>query len=344
MSRSLRFGFGHFTTSVAFIQRPEALAADLEPVLTVADSNTGRLVPGAADGAVVPAGEASKCWEQVELIIRRAIESGLGRDGMLAGIGGGMVCDLTAFTASLYMRGCRLALVPTTVVAMVDAALGGKTAINIMGYKNMAGTFYPAGEVRVCVALLDTLPEREFRAGLAEVIKTALLGDEGLYSLLASSREAVLRREHAVMEEVVRRSLAVKGAIVEEDFRESGRRAVLNLGHTFGHALEKVTAFRLVNHGEAVAWGMGRALELGVALGVTDPRHAEEVKGLLASYGFRLRLAGLDPAGLLAAMAADKKKASGRLRLVLQRGMCDTLVRPAPQELILEVLQAGAAG
>ena len=182
-----------------------------------------------------------------------------------------MVCDLTAFAASLYMRGCRLTLVPTTLLAMVDAALGGKTAVNLGSAKNLVGTFYPAEEL----VHLDPRPghaaaQRELRCGLAEAIKTALLGDADLLDLLRRpARGAAPRGDPAALEQTVFRCLAVKGRIVENDLRESGERAVLNLGHTFAHALESATGFRRYRHGEAVAWGLGRALELGVALGVT---------------------------------------------------------------------------
>jgi 3-dehydroquinate synthase len=252
------------------------------------------------------------------------------------------VCDLTAFAASLYMRGCRLALVPTTLLAMVDAALGGKSALNLGRAKNLIGTFYPAEELVIWIPALATLPADELRSGLAEAIKTALLGDPDLLALLASRRAELLRGDPGALAQTVRRCLAVKGRIVENDLRESGPRAVLNLGHTFAHALESATGFRRYRHGEAVAWGLGRALELGVALGVTDRALAAEVTALLAAYGFRLgRPAGLSARTLLRAMRADKKRRGGGLRFVLLREVGSPEVRAVGEEPVLAALEAG---
>ncbi len=237
-------------------------------------------------------------------------------------MGGGVVCDLTAFAASLYMRGCRLTLMPTTLLAMVDAALGGKTAVNLGSAKNLVGTFYPAEELVIWIPALATLPQVELRCGLAEAIKTALLGDPELLALLRARRTDLLRGDPAALEETVYRCLAVKGRIVENDLRETGERAALNLGHTFAHALESATGFRRFRHGEAVAWGLGKALELGAALGVTERALAGRITALLEGYGFSLKNPpGLAPGTLLAAMRADKKRRAGGLRVVLLRAV-----------------------
>jgi 3-dehydroquinate synthase len=309
----------------------------------VFDRNAHRHHGRAAGRAVVlPAGETAKAWRWAEKILAFALEAGLGRDGRMVGIGGGVVCDLTAFAASLYMRGCRLALVPTTLLAMVDAALGGKSALNLGRAKNLIGTFYPAEELVIWIPALATLPADELRSGLAEAIKTALLGDPDLLALLASRRAELLRGDPGALAQTVRRCLAVKGRIVENDLRESGERAALNLGHTFAHALESATGFRRYRHGEAVAWGLGRALELGVALGVTDRALAAEVTALLAAYGFRLgRPAGLSARTLLRAMRADKKRRGGGLRFVLLREVGSPEVRAVGEEPVLAALEAG---
>ncbi len=313
MSDPLRFSIGGVTTEVRFVPPPIEPGTDL----VVVDGNTAGLLGGdARDPLVLPAGEKAKAWNSVSAILARCARSGLGRDAAIAGVGGGVICDVTAFAASLYMRGCGLVLVPTTLLAMVDAALGGKTGIDFLGYKNLVGTFYPARSILVCPAVLAGLPEREYLSGLAEVIKTAIIGDAGLFTLLETSCREVLARQPGVVEEMIRRSLAVKGRIVEEDPREQGRRAFLNLGHTFGHALESHTGFSGWTHGEAVAWGMGCALAAGVRLGITDPAFAERARALLERYGFR-READVDLGDLSAAFTRDKKRRAGRTRLVL---------------------------
>jgi 3-dehydroquinate synthase len=343
VTEAFRFRFGEHQTRVLFLDAPDLDGlGDSGQVLAVFDRNVYRLHGAGRPGAVVlPAGERGKSWRGAELILVSALKAGLDRDGRIVGVGGGVVCDLAAFAASLYMRGCRLALCPTSLLAMVDAALGGKTAINLGRAKNLVGTFHPAEQLQVCIPLLSTLPARELKAGLAEALKTALLGDAELLEMLERRRAEVLRGEPAVLEQVVHRSLAVKGRIVENDFRETGSRAVLNLGHTFGHALESATGFRRFNHGEAVAWGLGRALDLGVRLGVTGRELARRVTGLLRSYGFALEAPGRLSAGcLLQAMQADKKRRRDRLRVVLLHGVGRAELREVEEEAILATFSA----
>jgi 3-dehydroquinate synthase len=343
VSEAFAFRFGEFQTRVLFSDTgPQAVLA--EPgSLAVCDRNVRRLHCGSAPRAVVlPAGETAKVWGWAERILAAALKAGLGRDGRLVGVGGGVVCDLTAFAASLYMRGCRLTLIPTSLVAMVDAALGGKTAVNLGSAKNLAGTFYPAEELLIWIPALATLPPAELRCGLAEAIKTALLGDAALLELLRSRRADLLRGEPGALAQAVHRCLAVKGRIVENDLRESGGRAVLNLGHTFAHALESATGFRRFRHGEAVAWGLGRALELGVLLGITDAGLAGELEALLRDYGFELgNSRGLPARALLEAMRADKKRRAGGLRFVLLREVGSPEVRAVEEEPVLAALEAG---
>ena len=343
MSEAFLFHFGEYQTRVRFSGLgPESLLESTGS-LAVFDRNVHRLHGrSAARSVVLPAGETAKSWRWTEKILTAALEAGLGRDGRLVGVGGGVVCDLTAFAASLYMRGCRLSLVPTTLLAMVDAALGGKTALNLGSAKNLVGTFYPAEELVIWIPALATLPEAELRSGLAEAIKTALLGDPALLELLRARRTDLLLGEPEALEEAVFRSLAVKGRIVENDLRESGERAILNLGHTFAHALESATGFRRFRHGEAVAWGLGKALELGVALGVTDRALGREVTSLLEGFGFSLNNPpGLAARTLLAAMRADKKRRAGGLRVVLLRGVGSPEVRAVEEEPVLAALEAG---
>jgi 3-dehydroquinate synthase len=324
----------------------------------VFDQNTWRLfgpalegTSGVEDRCVLPGGEEAKRWESVLGIASRAVDAGLGRDGWFLAVGGGAVCDVTAFAASVYMRGAMLHLVPTTLLAMVDASLGGKTGVDFAGLKNMLGSFYPAHRVDLPLDALCSLPEGEYRSGLGEVLKTALLGDAELYRLLAVRSEAVLSRDRATMADVVARCLGVKAAIVARDPRESGDRAFLNLGHTFAHALESVAGLGTIRHGEAVAWGLGRAMELGARLALTPPRYRDEVMDLLSRYGFATGgaaqlLAGRPEAQahaadrLLEVMRGDKKKRSGRIRFVLQRAHADTVVSSeVPEHALRAVLE-----
>lgn len=337
----LSYRLGEFETRVRFLSReqaPEQLSEGVQ-CLWVFDSNTRSLVDATVDNALVlPPGEQHKSWTSVDKILYEAVNLGLGRDACFVGCGGGVVCDLCAFAASIYMRGARLVLIPTTLLAMVDAALGGKTGMDYGGYKNMVGTFFPASEVRVVVDYLRTLPEREFRSGMAEVIKHSLLVRNDLKDRLRSKREKIMRRDPDVLAEVIPEAMAVKGEIVAEDLRETGRRATLNLGHTFAHALESAAGFAGMSHGEAVGWGIEKALRLGVRIGVTPSDYASEVTDFLRAYGFRLDTpAGLiDP--ILAAMHMDKKKRAGRVRFILQRDWGDTFLREVDESAVREVL------
>ncbi len=332
---SLAFTVAGVTTVVEFVPAPLAPVADL----VVADTTTSGLLGSLSALVELPTGEKGKIWNSVSAILARCAALELGRDSTLAGVGGGVICDVTAFAASLYMRGCGLILAPTTLLAMVDASLGGKTGIDFLGYKNLVGSFYPASRILVCPAVLHGLPEREYRSGLAEVIKAAVIGDADLFRLLEEKKAAVLARDDAVVEEMIRRSLAVKGTIVEEDPRESGKRAFLNLGHTFGHALESATGFSQWTHGEAVAWGMGRALAAGVRLGVTDRAFAGRVCRLLQEYGYRLQ-AGVGLQELSGAILRDKKRKAGKTRIVLAAAMGSMVLREVSHAELGDALAA----
>lgn len=322
--------FGHDLT----FPRPEDARR-----LAVFDRKTRVLFGGGEERVIViPRGERGKSWRTLLAAQRAAVRRGLTRGDLMIGVGGGAVCDLTALAASLYMRGCRLILIPTTLLAMVDAAVGGKTGVNFRGLKNMIGSFYPAEEVRICISAIRSLPEGEYRNGLAEVIKTALLGEPDLYGILEKRREAVLSRDPDLMLEIIRRCVALKGGIVERDLREGGLRAQLNLGHTFGHALEAVGRLRGRSHGEAVGWGIAKAMDLGVRLEITDPEYAEEVKRLLSAYGFRLSLKKASASGLLDAMRSDKKRRDENLRFVLQRRFGETVVEDVRDADVIDLL------
>ena len=336
----ISFSLGHHRSHVVFCSLDQVMDQDRETALVVTDQTLfaeyGSLFEKKKP-VVLPSGEQAKTWESVSELISEGFTRGLARDGQFIGVGGGVITDITGFAASLYMRGIDLVLVPTTLLGMVDAAFGGKTGINYGGYKNMVGTFYPAREIRVCTDFIPSLPEREYRSGLAEVLKSALLDDANLLDLLESRKDKVLSRQASILDELVIRSIGVKGRIVEQDLTEKGIRAHLNLGHTFAHALESVAGFGNWSHGEAVAWGIVKAMELGARLGVTPDDYHHRVRELFVSYGFRLECSE-DPESLLQAMLMDKKKQSGRLHFVLQKGLTETLVQEVHPDQVRAIL------
>lgn len=277
-------------------------------VVVITDENVERQWGGVFEGRdciVLAAGEESKTFAVMERIIAQLIELRADRQTLIVGIGGGVVCDIAGFAASIFMRGVPFGLVPTTLLAQVDAALGGKNGVNVGGYKNMAGTFGQAEFVLCDTAFLATLPQREVLSGLAEVVKTAIVGDPELFE--------ILERGSWDWIEVVRRAAAVKMGIVSRDRHESGERRVLNLGHTLGHAIEKVTDER-VPHGFAVAVGMAHAANMAVERGLLAPSDASRIVALLKKLGLPTTLAEVDvedtPA-LHNAMRADKKARGG---------------------------------
>lgn len=289
---------------------------------------------------IFPPGEEHKSLASVEDILSTAVENTLPRTGVIAGVGGGVICDMAAFAASIYMRGCRLVLVPTSLLAMVDAAVGGKTGVDYGGYKNLAGSFYPAEEVRVCPDVLESLPEEEYINGLAEVVKYAFLGERGILDLLEKRLDGVLQRSDHILSEIITRSIDMKADYITEDPLERGIRAHLNFGHTFAHALEFSGGLRNWTHGRAVAWGMVMALRLGRLLGITPQSYVEFAEELIGSCGFttRIELSRDLRETLLEAMTHDKKNVSANLTFVLQAGCGETLVREVDPAAVREVL------
>jgi 3-dehydroquinate synthase len=333
-----QFNFGSFRTHVRAASPSSLFDSISESAVIVCDTNTRQFAPPGREVVELPAGEQHKSWEYLHHVLGVLLEKGLTRASTVVGLGGGVITDLSACAASLYMRGCRLVLVPTSLLAMVDAALGGKTGVNFGGYKNMVGTFYPAHELILAPDLVRTLPEREYRSGLAEVIKSALLGDLELLALLETEVDSVLARDSALTERCVHACVAVKGRIVETDLRESGVRAHLNLGHTFAHALETVTGFGTYTHGEAVAWGLARAAQLSVLEGYAEQAYAEQVSVLLSRYGYDTTVRPELASDLIAAMQRDKKRTGAEVQFVLQRAAGETLVTSVEAENLTAVL------
>ncbi len=273
--------------------------------------------------------ESAKAMPGVERVWDDLMAAGVDRRGLLVVIGGGIVCDLAGFAAATWMRGIDLVLVPTTLLSMVDASLGGKTGVNRPRedgslLKNLVGAFWPARLVLADTDTLSTLGDREFRSGLAECLKHGLIEGEQTLAALAADLPAVVGRDPEVLPRFVARSVGVKAGIVARDFRESGDRALLNLGHTFAHAIESRVEWGLL-HGEAVGIGLVAAAAASVRAGMADPSLVTRVRGLVAGAGLPVSLpaaAGDESvqAALRAAMRLDKKVESGRLRLVLLRG------------------------
>jgi 3-dehydroquinate synthase len=276
---------------------------------------------GAVTEIIIPDGEQAKGWQGVEQVVDALLKARLGRDGLVIALGGGVIGDLAGFAAAVYQRGVPLVQVPTTLLAQVDSSVGGKTAINHALGKNMIGAFHQPRAVIADIATLDTLPDRELRSGLAEVIKHGLALDAPFVAWLESNIEDLLKRDPAALTYAVRRSCELKARIVGEDERESGKRALLNFGHTFGHAIEAGTGYGSWLHGEAVAAGMVMASELSFLMGHLKKTDVGRVRDLLKRAGLPVRGPALAPERLLELMALDKKAAKGRTRFVLLEGV-----------------------
>ena len=274
---------------------------------------------GAGWGKIVlPPGESSKSATAWADLLEQIAAARLDRSGVLVALGGGVIGDLTGFAAASFMRGIRFVQVPTSLLAMVDSSVGGKTGINLKAGKNLAGAFHQPLAVLADTDTLATLPAREFAAGLAEVVKYGVALDAEFFGWLEANAAAIRAREPAALEHLVAHSCRIKADVVSQDEREGGRRALLNFGHTMGHAIEKATGFSGVLHGEGVAMGMVYALELAAALRGFPAADAARAVKLLRAFGLPVAPApGLAWPDLVAAMGVDKKAAGGRVRFVL---------------------------
>jgi 3-dehydroquinate synthase len=279
----------------------------------------GKLGRTSWDGETIafPAGERSKTRDTWARLTDALLERSFGRDSGVIALGGGVAGDLAGFVAATYMRGLPFMQVPTTLVAMLDASVGGKSGVDTPQGKNLIGAFHPPVAVVADPGVLATLPEREFRGGLAEAIKHGLIADREYFKWIEREAEALLRRDPAALERLVRRSVEIKAEVVSGDERESGRRAILNAGHTVAHALERASRYE-IPHGEAVGLGLVAECELAARLGIAAPAVRERVELLLARLGLPLRLPRpIAPDALIAAMAGDKKTRASRVRFAL---------------------------
>lgn len=263
--------------------------------------------------------EASKDLQTIEALTRQLVLVGADRRAVVVAVGGGVVGDAAGFAAASYLRGVRLVHVATTLVAQVDSSIGGKTGVNLAEGKNLVGAFYSPQFVVSDPEMLLTLPHREYRSGLYEVVKYALIEDPQLFKFLERRMLALLRRDAAALEWVIARCIRIKAHVVAKDERESGLRETLNFGHTLGHALEAATQYRRFRHGEAVAWGMIFATLLGVATNRLREADATHFIRLVGSVGPLPKLTGIRGGDLRAILSGDKKTRGGRIRWVLPR-------------------------
>ena len=299
------------------------------------------------DAVTIPPGEGAKSFRELEALLEQLLDLGVDRSSVLVAFGGGVVGDVAGFAAALFMRGIDLVQVPTTLMSQVDSAVGGKNAINTRHGKNLVGTFHQPKLVLNDVSVLASLPRRELLSGYGEVVKCALIRGEAEFAWLEENAPALLGLDTGPLIEAVRLGCETKARIVTADERDRGDRALVNLGHTFAHAVEAEAGYGTLPHGEAVAAGLAAAATLSAKLGHCDPSVVERVRGHLRSSGLPDRIAALasnrtwEPAAILGHMAHDKKTVAGRVHFVLLRGIGAPFVDgTVPADTALEVLEA----
>ena len=338
-------GTGLLDSSATWRGLPAAAAAMVVSNSTVAPLYLRRLA-SALKGqfrqvhhVVLPDGEAHKDWGTLNTIFDALLANGCDRKTMLIALGGGVVGDMTGFAAACYMRGVPFVQVPTTLLAQVDSSVGGKTAINHPLGKNMIGAFHQPVRVVCDLDTLATLPARELSAGLAEVIKYGPVADMAFLDWIEENLAALLRRDTGALGHAVRRSCEIKAAVVGQDERETGLRAILNFGHTFGHAIEAGLGYGEWLHGEAVGCGMVMAMHLSHGLGLVDDAMVQRVTRLVRAAGLPVRGPRLGADRYLELMRVDKKAQAGEIRFVVIESPGCAGVRPAPETLVREVLE-----
>ena len=265
----------------------------------------------------LPGGEEQKRLVHVERMAEEMVERGGDRSSVLIAFGGGIVNDMGGFLAAIFMRGIPVIQVPTTLLAQVDAAIGGKTGVNLVSGKNLVGSFHQPLVVLIDPGALDSLPEREFRAGLWEIVKAGIIREPELFRFLARNNGAVLEREPKAVDRIIADSVRMKAEVVSADERESNLRSILNFGHTFGHALEAETGYTRFLHGEAVAWGMRAATWLAERTGHLSAEDSVEIFDVLKRYGPIPPVSGVSPENLRARLLHDKKTIQGKVHFVL---------------------------
>ena len=264
-----------------------------------------------------PGGEVRKRLAEVEALAGQMVEAGGDRSSIVIAFGGGIVGDVAGFLAAIFMRGIPVIQVPTTLLAQVDAAVGGKTGVNLVSGKNLLGSFHQPLAVLIDPDVLKTLPQREYRAGLYEIVKCGVIRDAELFGVLDQCAASVLAQEPSTLERIIAAAVRIKAEVVTADERESGLRRILNFGHTFGHALEAETKYERLLHGEAVAFGMRAATDLARRTGRLDSSQASAIQDVIAKYGPIPRLDGIAAGNLAARLRSDKKTVRGMVHFVL---------------------------
>jgi 3-dehydroquinate synthase len=320
-------------------------------VLLISDQNVAPLyaagVLEALEGYVAskiafPAGELSKSFEACEAVFDTLAEMGASRDATVIALGGGVIGDLAGFAAACWMRGIAFVQIPTTLLAMVDSSVGGKTAVNLPQGKNLVGAFHQPRAVVIDTSTLATLPDRELRSGIAEVVKYGAIADTEFFAWLEANADALLARDAHALAHAIAVSCRQKAGVVARDETEQGERALLNFGHTFGHALEAVSGYGQLLHGEAIAVGMSLAAKLSATMNLAPREDFDRLHTLLRAFGLPTDVPGaIDIDAVIAAMRLDKKNISGRLRLILWRGVgCAEIVNDVAEDAIRGVLSA----
>ena len=289
---------------------------------------------------VLPAGEAHKSWETLNRIFDALLAARFDRDALIVAVGGGVVGDMAGFAAAVYQRGIEFVQVPTTLLAQVDSSVGGKTGINHPLGKNMIGAFHQPRLVVIDVATLATLPDRELSAGLAEVVKHGAIADVAYFDAVAAALPALRAKDPAALADAVARSCEIKASVVERDEREGGLRAILNFGHTFGHAIEAGLGYGEWLHGEAVGAGMVMAADLSRRLGLVDDASARRLREVVEAAGLPVRGPAWSAARYVELMSVDKKAKQGTPRFVLLDGLGRATVRKVPDAPLAETLAA----
>jgi 3-dehydroquinate synthase len=344
-SYPIHIGFGIFSLPLMYADLPRARDA-----LIVTNVTVGPLYASALQQALqghyarvqvleLPDGEAYKEWPTLNLIFDHLLQLGSDRKTVLFALGGGVVGDMTGFAAACYMRGVPFVQIPTTLLAQVDSSVGGKTAINHPAGKNMIGAFYQPHLVVADIQVLSTLPQRELIAGLAEVIKYGPIADEDFLQWIEQNLSALLARDPSALRYAIKRSCEIKSYVVGQDEKESGLRAILNFGHTFGHAIEAGMGYGQWLHGEAVGCGMAMAAELSARKGLITAQQAQRIQRLIEKAGLPIKAPALGTQRYLELMRVDKKSQAGDIRFVLLEGPGRAGLHAADDTLVAQVIE-----
>ena len=295
--------------------------------------------------ALIPEGETSKSLQEAEKIFTRAIEAELDRKSVIIALGGGVVGDLAGFVAATFMRGINLIQIPTTLLAQVDSSVGGKTAVNHALGKNLIGAFHQPKAVFIDLNFLKTLPEREIKSGLGEIVKYSVISDKKLFKYLENNSEKILQRDLKILAHIVKNSCEIKAKVVSADEKESGLRRILNFGHTMAHAIEEETGYKKYRHGEAVAIGMLGAAQISCELGKTSAENVNRLEFLLKKFDMMTNCAGLDADKLYNVTFRDKKTVGGVVNWVLMKNFGEVeICRDVPENVVKKVFRRLCSG